>query len=301
MIAHEVLPEQNHIRIDKLLTVLNLDYSRTQVKTWIDKQLVTVNDETVKPNYKCSVGDVVKWIVPEFNSNLVIKEDIPLEIVYEDKDILIVNKPRGMVVHPSVGHQSGTLVNALLYYSDQLSMLNGIERAGIVHRLDKDTSGLLIIAKNEQAHQKLAEQFSTKEVERRYEAIVHGIIDHEQGLIDAPIGRDPKDRQNMAVVDNGKPAVTHFNVLSRYFSYTHVTCQLETGRTHQIRVHMKYIGHPVAGDPKYGRSKTLSIEGQALHAGKIGFIHPSTGEWMTFAVHAPEAFQNLLLQMENIS
>lgn len=299
MNSHEVLPEQNRVRIDKLLSTLNPQFSRTQVKTWFDRQLVKMNDEAVSPNYKCCTGDEIKWTVPEVESDVIEKENIPLDIVYEDQDILVINKPRGMVVHPAAGHPSGTLVNALLYYTDQLSMLNGVERAGIVHRLDKDTSGLLIVAKNEQVHQKLAGQFAAKETERRYEAIVHGIIDHEQGLIDAPIGRDPKDRQRMGVGDHGKAAVTHFSVLQRYQDYTHVTCQLETGRTHQIRVHMKYIGHPVAGDPKYGRRKTLDIDGQALHAGKIGFTHPSAKEWMVLQTEPPEVFQKLLVQLAN--
>jgi 23S rRNA pseudouridine1911/1915/1917 synthase len=301
MNEHVVLPEQNSTRIDKLLAGLNPAYSRTQVRGWIDQQLVKVNEEMVKANYKCQSGDRIVWTIPEMKQSAIVPEKIPLAIIYEDDALIVVNKPRGMVVHPSPGHASGTLVNALYHYTDQLSGLNGRERAGIVHRLDKDTSGLLVIAKKEEVHEALAEQLAAHKMERHYEAIVHGVIEHEQGLIDAPIGRDPKNRQNMAVVDQGKQAVTHFHVLHRYPAYTYVACELETGRTHQIRVHMKYIGHPIAGDPKYGRRKTLDIDGQALHAGKISFTHPVTDEWLTFTADAPDVFQELLIQLKNNS
>lgn len=295
---YEVLPEQNRVRLDKLLTEINPTYSRTQVQAWIDQEKVTVNGEVVKANYKCLTNDQIKWSIPEVEAMNIERENIPLDIVYEDQDILVVNKPRGMVVHPSAGHQSGTLVNALLFHCNHLSELNGKERPGIVHRIDKDTSGLLVVAKHEQAHIHLAEQLASQKVERRYEAVVHEVIEHEHGLVDAPIGRDPKDRQKMAVVDQGKPAVTHFHVLQRYKKYTHIACQLETGRTHQIRVHMKYIGYPLVGDPKYGRRKTLVINGQALHANALGFTHPVTNKWMHFDVKAPAAFQKLFDQME---
>jgi len=297
---YEVLPEKNRIRLDKLLAEINPTYSRTQVQGWIDQGLVTVNGEVVKANYKCLTNDRIKWTIPKIEVMKIEKENIPLDIVHEDDDLLIVNKPRGMVVHPSAGHQHGTLVNALLYHCDQLSELNGKERPGIVHRIDKDTSGLLVVAKHEQAHIHLAEQLAAQKVERRYEAVVHEVIEHEHGLVDAPIGRDPKDRQKMAVVDQGKPAVTHFHVLHRYKKHTHIACQLETGRTHQIRVHMKYIGHPLAGDPKYGRRKTLDINGQALHANGLEFTHPVTNEWMQFEAEAPAAFQRLFDQLEKI-
>ncbi|WP_029270622.1 RluA family pseudouridine synthase [Virgibacillus alimentarius] len=297
---YKVLPEQHHMRIDKLLAVINPEYSRSQIQSWISQKFVTVNEKVVKPNYKCAEGDKLKWKVPEKESFSVEGEDISLSILFEDEDLLVVNKPAGMVVHPSLGHQRGTLVNALLFHCDHLSELNGIERAGIVHRIDKDTSGLLIVAKNEATHIHLAEQLVAKKVERIYEAIVHGVIDHENGLVDAPIGRDPKDRQKMGIVDQGKPAITHFHVLKRFKNFTHIKCQLETGRTHQIRVHMKYIGHPLAGDPKYGPRKTFDIGGQALHARSIGFTHPTTKEWMHFKAEAPSKFKELLTQLEKM-
>ncbi|MGY0692316.1 RluA family pseudouridine synthase [Virgibacillus sp. FSP13] len=295
---YEVKAEQNKIRIDKLLAEINPDNSRSQVQTWINQDMVTVNDKIVKANFKCQPGDVVKWSIPETAPLSIKPEDIPLDIVYEDHDVIVVNKPRGMVVHPSAGHASGTLVNALLHQCSDLSGINGVERPGIVHRIDKDTSGLLVVAKNDLAHASLAEQLQAKDVERKYEAIVHGVIEHENGLIDAPIGRDPKDRQKMGIVEEGKPAVTHFKVLNRYQHFTHVECQLETGRTHQIRVHMKYIGYPLVGDPKYGPRKTLNIDGQALHAKILGFTHPRTKEWLYFQVNAPKVFQDLLTQIE---
>ncbi|MBO8155311.1 MAG: RluA family pseudouridine synthase [Bacillaceae bacterium] len=292
--SHTVLPDEHNERIDKLLTKLNSDASRTQVQGWIKDELVKVNDETVKSNYKCQTGDDISWQVPEAEPLDIQAENIPLDIVYEDKDVLVVNKPRGMVVHPSAGHASGTLVNALLYHCHDLSGINGVERPGIVHRIDKDTSGLLMVAKNDRAHTGLARQLSKKTVKRKYEAIVHGVISHNSGTIDAPIGRDPKDRQKMAVVENGKEAVTHFQVLKRFQDFTHVECVLKTGRTHQIRVHFQYINHPLAGDPKYGPKKTLAIGGQALHARVLGFEHPVTGEWLEFEKEPPEAFQKVL-------
>ncbi|WP_099158014.1 RluA family pseudouridine synthase [Virgibacillus ndiopensis] len=297
---YEVQAEQSKIRIDKLLAEINPDKSRSQVQTWINQDLVTVNDCIVKSNYKCHTGDIVKWSIPETKPAEINPEKIPLVIVYEDSDVIVVNKPKGMVVHPSAGHSGGTLVNALLYHCHDLSGINGIERPGIVHRIDKDTSGLLVVAKNDHAHESLAAQLAEKDVERKYEAIVHGVIEHENGLIDAPIARDPKDRQKMGVVDNGKPAVTHFKVLKRYERFTHVECQLETGRTHQIRVHMRYIGFPLVGDPKYGPRKTLGNNGQALHARVLGFTHPRTNEWLQFEVEAPMEFKGILDQVEKM-
>ncbi|TCT26847.1 ribosomal large subunit pseudouridine synthase D [Melghiribacillus thermohalophilus] len=292
--SHTVLPDEHNQRIDKLLVKLNSDVSRTQVQGWIKDDFVKVNDETVKSNYKCQTGDRITWQMPEVEPLDIQAENIPLEIMYEDKDVLVVNKPRGMVVHPSAGHSSGTLVNALLYHCHDLSGINGMERPGIVHRIDKDTSGLLMVAKNDRAHMGLARQLSDKTVKRKYEAVVHGVISHNSGTIDAPIGRDPKDRQKMAVVENGKEAVTHFQVLKRFQDFTHVECVLETGRTHQIRVHFQYINHPLAGDPKYGPKKTLSIGGQALHARVLGFEHPVSGKWMEFEAEPPEVFQKVL-------
>ncbi|WP_188454466.1 RluA family pseudouridine synthase [Virgibacillus oceani] len=297
---YEVKSEQNKIRIDKLLAEINPDTSRSQVQTWINQDSVTVNERMVKANYKCQTGDIVKWTIPETKPAEINPENIALDIVYEDSDVIVVNKPKGMVVHPSAGHSGGTLVNALLYHCQDLSGINGIERPGIVHRIDKDTSGLIVAAKNDQAHESLAVQLAAKDVERKYEAIVHGVIEHENGLIDAPIARDPKDRQKMGIVDNGKSAVTHFKVIKRYEQFTHVECRLETGRTHQIRVHMKYIGFPLVGDPKYGPRKTLGKNGQALHARVLGFTHPRTNEWLHFEKEAPKEFRDLLNQIEKM-
>lgn len=297
---HRVTDLEVDMRIDKILTEINSNCSRSQIQSWIKQDLVTVNEQVVKANYKCRQGDVIKWSIPEVKPLDIEAENIPLDIVYEDRDLIVVNKPKGMVVHPSAGHADGTLVNALLYHCDDLSGINGVERPGIVHRLDKDTSGLIVAAKHDQSHVFLAEQLANKEVERKYEAIVHGVIDHEEGLIDAPIGRDPKNRQNMGVVDNGKQAITHFSVLKRFSDYTHVECQLETGRTHQIRVHMTYINHPIVGDPKYGFRKTFNTNGQALHAKSLGFLHPRTKEWMNFEVKPPKYFEELLAKLDII-
>lgn len=220
---------------------------------------------------------------------------MPLEIIYEDSDVAVVNKPQGMVVHPAAGHASGTLVNAIMYHIKDLSSINGVIRPGIVHRIDKDTSGLLMIAKNDKAHESLAAQLKDKTSKRRYLAIVHGEIANDKGTIEAPIGRNLKDRKKQAVVSGGKPAVTHFEVLERFYGYTLIALRLETGRTHQIRVHMNYIGHPVAGDPLYGPNKTLTPnKGQFLHAETLGFDHPTTGEFMEFQVDAPEIFNEQL-------
>lgn len=297
---HTVTEEQASQRLDKLLAVLQPEHSRSQVQSWIAKELVTVNQTVVKANYKCQAGDVVQWELPEVEPLDITTENIPLTILHEDSDVLVLKKPRGMVVHPSAGHASGTLVNALVYHCKDLSGINGVERPGIVHRIDKDTSGLLMVAKHDQAHKHLSEQLQNKKITRKYEAIVHGEIPHETGMIDAPIGRDPKDRQKMGIVENGRPAITHFRVLQAYPDYTHVECQLETGRTHQIRVHMKYIGYPLAGDPKYGPRKTMDIGGQALHAGTLGFIHPITGKWMEFAADPPAYFQEVLDYIEKM-
>lgn len=296
--THIVSAEEKGARIDKLLVEINQDVSRSQVQSWIKDQHVTVSGEGVKSNYKCQEGDEISWTVPEAEPLQVVAEDIPLDIVYEDQDVVVVNKPRGMVVHPSAGHPSGTLVNALLHHCQDLSGINGVMRPGIVHRIDKDTSGLLMVAKNDKAHTSLAQQLAEKSIKRKYVAIVHGEIHHEFGTIEAPIARDEKDRQKMAVVEGGKDAVTHFKVLQLYSQYTYIECVLETGRTHQIRVHMRYIDHPLAGDPKYGPRKTLPIDGQALHAQHIGFEHPTTGEWVEFDQEPPEAFVSLLHELQ---
>ncbi|SFA46443.1 ribosomal large subunit pseudouridine synthase D [Parageobacillus thermantarcticus] len=287
--------EYDNERIDKVIAALNEDWSRSKVQQWIKDQLVTVNDQHVKANYKCSAGDIVVVRLPEPEPLYVEPENIPLDIYYEDADVLVVNKPRGMVVHPAPGHMRGTLVNALLAHCHDLSGINGVLRPGIVHRIDKDTSGLLMVAKNDMAHQALVDQLVKKTVTRKYKAIVHGVIPHDYGTIDAPIGRDKRDRKKMTVTEeNGKEAVTHFRVLERFRQYTFIECQLETGRTHQIRVHMKYIGYPLAGDPQYGPRKTLPINGQALHAGVLGFNHPRTGEYLEFEAPLPPEFERLL-------
>lgn len=299
VIQHNIQQEDQGERIDKVVSQLNKEWSRSQVQQWIKEGHIQVNGEAVKPNFKCPFDAVITVSIPEPEELDVEPENLSLDIAYEDGDVIVVNKPKGMVVHPAPGHYSGTMVNGLMYHCKDLSGINGVLRPGIVHRIDKDTSGLLMVAKNDMAHEHLVNQLVEKSVTRKYTAIVHGLIPHEYGTVDAPIGRDPKDRQSMAVVDNGKQAVTHFRVLDRYKDFTLVECELETGRTHQIRVHMKYIGFPLAGDPKYGPRKTLSIEGQALHAGVLGFVHPRTEEYMEFQAELPPEFTKLVNHLEN--
>ncbi|WP_066175065.1 RluA family pseudouridine synthase [Bacillus marinisedimentorum] len=295
-------PEHENTRIDKLVTDQESDWSRSQVQQWIKDGLVLVNDKAVKGNYKTRCGDQIRITVPEPEEVNVLPEAIELDVRYEDQDVIVVNKSRGMVVHPGPGHSSGTLVNALLHHCEDLSGINGELRPGIVHRIDMDTSGLIIVAKNDAAHQHLARQLSEKTVTRKYKAIAHGVVSHDKGTIDAPLGRDKNDRKKMTVTDeNSRNAVTHFEVLERFQNYTYVECVLETGRTHQIRVHMKYIGHPLAGDPKYGPKKTLPIEGQALHAEVLGFIHPRTGEYVELQAELPEDMEKLLERLRKTS
>ncbi|HHT7064102.1 RluA family pseudouridine synthase [Bacillus thuringiensis] len=289
-----VVEEQKNERIDKFVAGINNEWSRSQVQQWIKDDVVTVNGKAVKVNYKVKEEDEIKVTIPDPEALDIQPEDMNLEIYYEDADVLVVNKPRGMVVHPAPGHTSGTLVNGLMHHCTDLSGINGVMRPGIVHRIDKDTSGLLMVAKNDMAHESLVNQLVAKTVTRRYKAIVHGVIPHDKGTIDAPIGRDKKERQSMTVDENGKNAVTHFQVLERFKDFTLVECRLETGRTHQIRVHMKYIGYPLAGDPKYGPKKTLDMNGQALHAGILGFDHPRTGEYIQFEAPIPEVFEEAL-------
>lgn len=286
-------------RLDKVLSSVNNEWSRSQVQLWMQEGNVVVNGQKVKSSYKCSVGDVIEISIPDPEELDVVPEPMDLEIFYEDSDVLVVNKPKGMVVHPAPGHTTGTLVNGLMAHCKDLSGINGVLRPGIVHRIDKDTSGLLMVAKNDLAHESLVNQLVAKTVTRKYQAIVHGVIPHDYGTIDAPLARDPKDRQSMTVVDNGKHAVTHFQVMERFKDFTLVECQLETGRTHQIRVHMKYIGFPLAGDPKYGPRKTLDIGGQALHAGVLGFNHPRSNEYLEFEAPVPEYFVELLEFLRN--
>ncbi|ULG75058.1 RluA family pseudouridine synthase [Macrococcus brunensis] len=293
----EVQEEEIGQRIDKYLTDSNSDWSRNQIQDWIKNGLVVVNNKQVKANYKLRMDDEIVVTEKPVEEVDLVAEDLGIEIYYEDKDVAIVYKPKGMVVHPAPGHPNGTLVNGLMYAIKDLSGINGEIRPGIVHRIDKDTSGLLMVAKNDIAHRGLVEQLVNKTVTRKYTALVHGIIPHEFGTIEAPIGRNPRDRQEMSVQDDGKQAVTHFNVLETFDKYTLVECQLETGRTHQIRVHMKHIGYPLAGDPKYGPKKTMDIGGQALHAGVIGFDHPVTDEYIERTAELPEYFEELIRKL----
>ncbi len=280
-------------RIDKVLAHQFNQFSRSHLQKWIEDGNVRVNGQPVKPKYKLAVGDQVV-IEPEAPQKVdLTPEKIPLDIVYEDDDVIVVNKPQGMVVHPAPGHPDHTLVNALLYHSP-LSTINGEFRPGIVHRIDKDTSGLLMVAKNDLAHRSLAAQLKAKTNQREYVALVHGVIKQDAGTINAPIGRSKKNRKKQAVVSDGRHAVTHFKVLHRFRHYTLVSCRLETGRTHQIRVHMKSIGHPLAGDPLYGPRKTLPGRGQYLHARLLGFKHPRTGKELVFTAPLPEYFQQML-------
>ncbi|ARJ51625.1 RluA family pseudouridine synthase [Staphylococcus lutrae] len=291
------LPAHHLQRIDKILPEFHSEWSRSQIQDWIKLGLVSVNGKTVKSNYKLKMGDLIEVTEKEVVEADILPENLNLDIYYEDDDVAIVYKPKGMVVHPSPGHYSGTLVNGLMYQIKNLSGINGEIRPGIVHRIDKDTSGLLMVAKNDVAHRSLVAQLMAKTVKRKYTALVHGHIPHEFGTIDAPIGRNKNDRQAMAVEDNGKEAITHFNVIEAFKNYTLVECELETGRTHQIRVHMKYIGYPLVGDPKYGPKKTLDIGGQALHAGLIGFEHPKTGAYIERSAPLPESFEAVIEQV----
>lgn len=294
-----VLPGDERIgqRVDRIISEEFQDLSRSTVQRLLEDGYILVNGAVVSKNYLLRAGDAVLIKRPEPRSLLVLAEDIPLEIVYEDLDLLVVNKPQGMVVHPAAGNEHGTLVNALLFHcGDSLSGINGVMRPGIVHRIDKDTSGLLIVAKSEAAHHSLAQQIKEHSFTREYEAVVHGILHSDSGTVSAPIGRHPVKRKQMAVTDrNSKNAVTHYHVIEQYNAFTHICLRLETGRTHQIRVHMAYIGHPVAGDPVYGPHKQApGLTGQCLHARRIGFIHPKTGAYMEFESPLPAYFQNFL-------
>ncbi|CAM4148363.1 RluA family pseudouridine synthase [Paenibacillus alkaliterrae] len=291
------LAEQSGERLDKFITdsIDDAAVSRTQVQDWIKSGAVEVDGKIGKANYKVAEGNRIVLQIPEPADAAILPEAIPLEVIYEDSDLIVINKPRGMVVHPAPGHSSGTLVNALMHHCKDLSGINGMIRPGIVHRIDKDTTGLLMAAKNDLAHISLAEQLKDHTVTRKYIALVHGNLPHDQGTIDAPIGRDANDRKLFTVTDrNSRHAVTHFVVLERLDDYTIVELQLETGRTHQIRVHMKYIGHPLAGDPVYGRNKTVALNGQALHAAVLGFTHPRSGERLQFEVPLPADFEHVL-------
>ncbi|WP_082361158.1 RluA family pseudouridine synthase [Bacillus sp. FJAT-28004] len=294
--------EQSGERVDKFVTdsIDDQGVSRTQVQEWIKAGAVQVDDKIAKANVKVAEGNRVVLLIPEPEEAAIVPENIPLEVIYEDSDLIVINKKRGMVVHPAPGHSSGTLVNALMYHCKDLSGINGMIRPGIVHRIDKDTTGLLMAAKNDLAHISLAEQLKDHTVTRKYIALVHGNLPHDQGTIDAPIGRDLNDRKLFTVTEhNSRHAVTHFHVLERLGDYTIVELQLETGRTHQIRVHMKYIGHPLAGDPVYGRNKTVALKGQALHATLLGFTHPRSGERLEFEMPLPADFEYVLSSLRS--
>lgn len=290
------------VRIDKILCEISGIPTRSAAVRLIDEGNVTVNGDMVSKNHKCRANDEISVVIPDAKPLEAKAENIPLAIVYEDEDLLVVNKEKGMVVHPAAGNYEGTLVNALLYHcGESLSGINGVIRPGIVHRIDKDTSGLLIVAKNDGAHLDLARQIKEHSFHRAYQAVVYGNIKEDSGRVDAPIGRNPADRKKMAVVyKNSKNAVTNFEVITRYGDFTHIRCVLETGRTHQIRVHMAYIGHPLAGDSVYGPKKVItSLNGQCLHAGEIGFVHPRTKKYMQFKSNLPEYFTGFLAKLEN--
>ncbi len=290
-------------RIDTAVSDNFPDLTRSAVQKLIADENVLVNGTPVVKNYKVRTGDVIEVVVPEPTVMSAEPQNIPIDVLFEDDDLLVVNKPKGMVVHPAPGNPDGTLVNALMYHcAGSLSGINGVIRPGIVHRIDKDTSGLLIVAKNDFAHVDLAAQIKEHSFTREYRAVVHGNLKDDTGTISAPIGRNPKDRKKMAVTDkNSREATTHYEVIDRFGGYTYVKCRLETGRTHQIRVHMAYIGHPVAGDLVYGPKNTpTELRGQCLHAGLIGFIHPRSGEYLELEAPIPEYFEKFLRKLENL-
>ena len=292
--------EKGGERIDKYLSEQLEDMTRSHIQKLIKENMVRVNGMAVKSNFKLSASDQIEVEIPELKEPGILPENIPLDILYEDQDILVVNKPKGMVVHPAPGHYTGTLVNAIMYHcKDNLSGINGVMRPGIVHRIDMDTTGSLLICKNDRAHQALAEQLKEHSITRKYHAIVHGRLKEDEGTIEGPIGRHPIDRKKMSVhCTNGREAITHYRVLKRFQQFTYIECQLETGRTHQIRVHMSSIGHPILGDQVYGPAKCpYKLQGQTLHAKVLGITHPTTGEYMEFDAPLPDYFQGLLEKM----
>ena len=291
-------------RIDKFLTEKVPELSRSYIQKLIKEKNVKVNSAVIKSNYKVAKGDQIRITIPDLTEPDILPENIPLDILYEDEDILVVNKPKGMVVHPAAGHYTGTLVNAIMYHcKDQLSGINGVMRPGIVHRIDMDTTGSLLVCKNDTAHQILAEQLKKHSIKRIYHAIVHGNIKEDSGTVNAPIGRHPIDRKKMSINErNGRNAVTHYRVLERFGDYTYIACELETGRTHQIRVHMASIHHPLLGDSVYGPARCpWTLQGQTLHAKILGIIHPRTGKYMEFDAPLPEYFENLLKKLRKMS
>lgn len=296
--------EENGMRIDVFLSKKMDNVSRSYIQKLIKEKEISVNGMAVKANYKVSANDIVQLTIPDLSEPDILPENIPLDILYEDADILIVNKPKGMVVHPSPSHYTGTLVNALMYYcKDDLSGINGVMRPGIVHRIDMDTTGSLLVCKNDFAHQKLAEDLKVHNIKRIYHAIVHGVIKEDEGTVEGPIGRHPIDRKKMSInYKNGKSAVTHYRVLKRFSNYTYIECQLETGRTHQIRVHMASIHHALVGDTVYGPAKSpFHLQGQTLHAKILGIHHPRTNEYLEIDAPLPEYFTDLLEKLERMS
>ncbi len=298
--TYTIIAGESGERIDALLAQEIEELTRSQIVRLIEQGAVTLNCKPIKKNHKAAVGEIFVVEVPEPEETELVPQDIPLDIAFEDQDIVVVNKPRGMVVHPAVGHPDGTLVNALLFHcGDSLSGIGGEKRPGIVHRIDKDTSGLIMVAKNDFAHRFLSAQLADHSLSRTYEAVVYGNLKQDSGVIDAPVGRHPEDRKKMAVTErSSKSAVTHYEVIARYKGYTHVRCRLETGRTHQIRVHMAHIGHPLLGDMVYGRKKAeKGLEGQCLHARQLRFIHPKTNELMEIESELPEYFTQVLSRL----
>ncbi|HCD44145.1 MAG TPA: RNA pseudouridine synthase [Lachnoclostridium sp.] len=295
-----VAPEEAGVRIDRYLSDQCQDISRSYLQKLLKEQSVLVEEKPVKSNYKVNAGDRISLTLPELREPEILPEEIPLDIVYEDKDIILINKPKGMVVHPAAGHYSGTLVNGLMSHCrSELSGINGVMRPGIVHRIDMDTTGVLIVCKNDMAHNSISEQLKEHSITRRYAAIVHGVLKEDEGTINAPIGRHPIDRKKMSINEkNGREAITHYRALERFKQFTYIECQLETGRTHQIRVHMASIGHPLLGDSVYGPAKCpFRLNGQTLHAGVLGIIHPRTGEYMEFTAPLPDYFEELLRKL----
>ena len=293
--------EAGGLRLDKWLTSQIEDLTRTAVQNLVESGEVLVNGKTVAKNYKQKAGDVVEINIPEPVELNTEPENIPLDIIYEDSSLLVVNKPKGMVVHPAAGHYSGTLVNALMYHcKDNLSGINGVSRPGIVHRIDMNTTGVLVTCKNDFAHSRIAAQLAVHDITRKYNAIVWNPFSVESGTVDAPLARSRKDRKKVAIDQSGRRAVTHYRVLENFKQFAHVECQLETGRTHQIRVHMSSIGHPLLGDDVYGSGKSpYNITGQALHARVLGFVHPRTGKYMEFEAPLPDYFQKILNDLES--
>ena len=301
--SYVVPAEAQGVRIDKFLSEACEGLSRSYLQKLLKSELVEVDKRTVKNSYKLSAGERIEFEVPEAVEPEIQAEDIPLDIIYEDSDVILVNKPKGMVVHPAAGHYSQTLVNGLMYHCrDGLSGINGVLRPGIVHRIDMDTTGILIVCKNDFAHNAIADQLKVHSITRKYFAIVHGVIQENEGTVNAPVGRHPVDRKKMSINwKNGKEAVTHYRVLERFRQFTYIECQLETGRTHQIRVHMASIGHPLLGDRVYGPSKCpFKLQGQTLHAGVFGIVHPRTGKYMEFTAPLPEYFSALLDKLRKI-